>query len=57
MAYRPILYRLDEIVYVCGALASGLRFLSFDEIALLIPMLAIVAVLFTERGRWLDGSE
>lgn len=48
---RPVLYGLDWIVYVCGALASGLFFLSFREIALVLPMLAIIAVVVAERGR------
>jgi uncharacterized membrane protein YoaK (UPF0700 family) len=53
---RPVLYGLDWLVYVCGALASGLLF-SIREIALVLPMLAIVTVAFAERGIRIDDSE
>jgi uncharacterized membrane protein YoaK (UPF0700 family) len=49
-AETPVLYGLDWVVYVCGALASGLLYLWIRETALVLPMLAIAAVAFAERA-------
>ena len=51
---RPVLYGLDWVVYVCGALAGGLLFLWTKEIALVLPMLAIVTVVLAERFQSLE---
>jgi uncharacterized membrane protein YoaK (UPF0700 family) len=51
-----VLYGLDWLVYVCGALSSGALFLHFRELALLLPMFAITSVIIAARARHFHDS-
>ncbi len=42
---RPLLYGLGWLGYLCGAVASGVLFKSIGETALVLPIMAIVAVI------------
>lgn len=54
---RPVLYAQDWLVYLCGAVGSGLLFLSIRELALVLPILAIVAVVIAEPASRIESSK
>jgi uncharacterized membrane protein YoaK (UPF0700 family) len=53
----PWIYGLTWFVYVTGVVVGGLLFLRTREMALLMPIVAIVAVVILGRGKQSVGSE
>lgn len=51
---RPVLYGVDWVVYLCGGVAGGLLFLQIAEIALVLPILVILAVILAGRASQYD---